>query len=394
MKIAIVCPIDLSIVAFCGALIEFLQDGNKNTVYAVCDVHGVRGESTHGYYTKIMKSWGVSHLPIKYYQFLSLTKDTTYIFSLYKILRKEKFDMVINIATKANVYGSIVAKLIGTKRIVCSVWGLGITFVDSGKLKNRLLKAFIVWLYRVAFRLSDRVWFTNEYDYNWFICRGIVKPPKVFLTKNYVNTDDYSPNSVSQEEILNLKKEFRLNEKDKVVVMVARMSWAKGVKEFVEAAAILRDKYPMVKFILIGPRDDGSPDSVPESYLKKNEKYDNFIWTGFRTNVKAFYAMSDLTVLPTYYREGGFPRGLTEAMSMGKPIITTDSVHCRATVEDGKNGYHVPIKDSQALANAIEKTISDDDKRGAFGRYSRFKAVNELDERKIVSHVVKEMFVT
>ena len=76
---------------------------------------------------------------------------------------------------------------------------------------------------------------------------------------------------------------------------------------------------------------------------------------------------------------------------MGKPIITTDSVHCGATVEDGKNGYHVPIRDSNALANAIEKIIIDDDKRDAFGRYSRLKAVNEFDERKIVSQVVKEM---
>ena len=173
--------------------------------------------------------------------------------------------------------------------------------------------------------------------------------------------------------------------------MLARMSRAKGVREVVEAASILRDKYPMVIFILVGPWDDGSSDSVSESYLRENEKYDNFISTGFRKNVQIFYAVSDLAVLPSYYREGGFPRGLTEAMSMGKPIITTDSVHCRATVEDRKNGYHVPIKDSKALANAIEKIIADHDKKVKFGRYSRVKALNEFDERKIVSQVVQEI---
>lgn len=391
MKIAIVCPNDFSIVSFCKVLVELLQDGGKNKVYAVCGVHGVHGENTHGHYRNIMQTWGVVHIPIKYYRFFSISRDFYYIFSLHKILRKEKFDMVINIATKPNVYGSVVAKLTKVKKILCSVWGLGVTFADNGKLKTKLLKAFVLWLYRIAFRLSDKVWFTNEYDYNWFISMQIVKPPKVFLTKNYVNTDDYSPDSVSQEQILNLRKEFGLNKNDKVVVMVARMSWAKGVKEFVEAAAILRDKYPMVKFILVGPRDDGSPDSVPVSYLRENEKYDNFIWTGFRKNVQEFYAISDLAVLPTYYREGGFPRGLTEAMSMEKPIITTNSVHCSATVEDGKNGYQVPIKDSQALANAIEKIITDDAKREAFGRYSRLKALDEFDERKVVSQVVKEM---
>lgn len=388
MKIAIVCPNDFSIVSFCKVLVELLQDGGKNTVYGVCDVHY---ENTHGHYTSIMKTWGVVHIPIKYYRFFSISKDFYYIFSLYSILRKEKFDMVINIATKPNIYGSVVAKLTGVKKIVCSVWGLGVTFADNGKLKAKLLKIFVLRFYRIAFRFSDKVWFTNEFDYNWFISMRIVTPPKVFLTKNYVNTDDYSPDSVSQEQILNLRKEFELNEKDKVVVMVARMSWAKGVKEFVEASGILRDKYPMVKFILVGPRDDGSSDSVPESYLRENEKYDNFIWTGFRKNVQEFYAMSDLAVLPSYYREGGYPRGLTEAMSMEKPIITTNSVHCSATVEDDKNGYRVPIKNSQALANAIEKIITNDAKRKAFGKYSRLKALNEFDERKIVSQVVKEI---
>lgn len=388
MKIAIVCPNDFSIVSFCKVLVELLQDGGKNTVYGVCDVHY---EKTHGYYTNIMQSWGVVHIPIKYYRFFSIGKDSHYICSLYKILRKEKFDMVVNIATKPNIYGSIVAKLTGVKKIVCSVWGLGVTFADNDKLKTKLLKKIVLCLYRIAFRLSDKVWFTNEFDYNWFISFGIVKPPKVFLTKNYVNTDDYAPNSVGQEQISNLRNELRLNDEDRVVVMVARMSWAKGVKEFVEASGILRDRYPMVKFILVGPRDDGSSDSVPESYLRENKKYDNFIWTGFRKNVQEFYAMSDLAVLPSYYREGGYPRGLTEAMSMEKPIITTNSVHCCATVEDDKNGYRVPIKDSQALANAIETIITDDSRRKAFGKYSRLKVLNEFDERKVVTQVVKEI---
>ena len=391
MKIAIILPNDFSIVTFCGALVEFLQNGDQNKVYAVCGVHGQHGENTSGYYSEIMKSWGVAHLPISYYRFLSVRKDIKYIFSLYRILRNEKFDMVVNIATKANIYGSIIAKIIGTKNIACSVWGLGVNFGDHPGIKEKGVKSLILLLYKIAFRFCNRVWFTNEHDYNWFLSKRIVKPSKSFLTRNYVNTSYYSPVSVPQHKILDLRRELGLNLNDRSVVMVARMSWAKGVKEFVEAAAILRDGYPTVKFILVGPMDDGSPDCVPESYLKENEKYQNFVWTGFRKDVPVFYALADLAVLPSYYREGGFPRGLTEAMAMGKPIITTDSVHCRATVEDGKNGYHVPIKDSKALASAIEKIIVDNDKMEKFGRYSREKALNELDERKIVSEVVRKM---
>jgi len=207
--------------------VEFLQEGNKNTVYAVCCVHGVHGENTKGYYKEVMKSWGVLHLPIKYYRFLSVRKDIVYMFSLYKILRKEKFDMVINIATKANVYGSILAKLIGTKKITCSVWGLGVNFADEGGWKRKLFRKVILCCYRIGFHLSDKIWFTNEFDFNWFVSDGIVTREKAFLTKNYVNTETYSPNSVTKEEVANLRKEFDIKGNNKVVVMVARMSWAK-----------------------------------------------------------------------------------------------------------------------------------------------------------------------
>jgi N,N'-diacetylbacillosaminyl-diphospho-undecaprenol alpha-1,3-N-acetylgalactosaminyltransferase len=388
MKIAIVCPNDFTVVTFCGSLVRLLQDNGVNSVYAVCDVHSEQpGES----FATIMKSWGVRHLPVTFYRFLSARKDVTYTWSLYRILRREKFDIVINIATKANVYGSIAARLAGTRRIVCSVWGLGVTFGDHRGLKARALRGVVTSLYRIGFLASSRVWFTNEADYLLFVSKKVVSPAKAFLTKNYVNTDVYAQASVTSEQVLALRQEFRLQHDDKVVVMVARMSWAKGVREFVEAAGLLRDDLPMLKFILIGPKDDGSSDSVPESYLRQHEAAGNFIWTGFRRDVQTFYAASVLAVLPSYYREGGFPRGLTEAMCMGKPVITTDSVHCRATVEHGKNGYHVPIKDSKALAYAIKEIVTDEDKMERFGRYSRAKAVNEFDENKIALEVVREI---
>jgi N,N'-diacetylbacillosaminyl-diphospho-undecaprenol alpha-1,3-N-acetylgalactosaminyltransferase len=154
----------------------------------------------------------------------------------------------------------------------------------------------------------------------------------------------------------------------------------------------LHSELPEVKFILVGPLDEGSPDSIPKSYLIENNKHNNFMWIGFRREVKELYAIADLAVLPSYYREGGFPRALTEPMAMGKPVITTNSVHCRGTVEEGKNGYLVPVKDSKALADAIAILINDDNKRKEFGRYSRLKAENEFNEKVIVPKVVKEFF--
>ena len=388
MKIAIVCPNDFTIVTFCGALVRLLQDNNRNEVYAVCDVHD---EIPRGYYTDIMTSWGVYHVPLDYYRFVSVPKDIRYLWALYRIMATERFDIVVNIATKANVYGSITAKLAGTRKIVCAVWGLGMAFAADRRGSAKVLRRIVLLLYRIGFRVSDRIWFTNQADYEWFVSTGVASAGKAFLTKNYVNTAVYSPDSVTRVQIDDLREEFGLKDKENVVVMVARMSWAKGVREFIEAATMLRTEMPSTKFILVGPSDEGSSDSVPESFLRECEKSGNFVWAGFRKEVQVFYAASDVAVLPSYYREGGFPRGLTEAMSMGKPIITTNSVHCRGTVEHGKNGYHVPVKDSKALARAIKKIITDKDRKREFGMYSRRKVMNEFDEMEVVSQVVRQI---
>jgi len=163
------------------------------------------------------------------------------------------------------------------------------------------------------------------------------------------------------------------------------------VREYVEAAGILRKELPDLKFLLVGPEDVGSSDRVPHSYLSDSEQNKNFMWLGFRRDVKELYSISDVAAYPSYYREGGYPRGLTEPMAMNKPVITTDSIHCSGTVEDGRNGFVVPIRDSTALADAIRRIISDDELAKNFGDYSRMKAVNEFDETTVIRQVVQQI---
>ena len=386
MKIAVVCPDDLSVVLFCKGIIDAVRTVEKSEVFVVCDVYG---EGTNGYYTEVIKSWGVNHVPLKMNRHINLFADLRYTGSLYKIFRDHKIDTVINISTKPNIYGTLAARLAHVKRTLCSVWGRGTAFVDHADWTTKMLKYLLLSLYFVSFRLSSKVWFTNINDYDYFLSNNIVPKDKTILTKNYVSTDDYVPYALSNEKSVNYKKEFHLGDQDRVIIMVARMIWAKGVGEFAEAAEILRDRLPFVKFILVGPEETTSPDAVPEMYLKDAERKANFMWIGFRNDVKDLYALSDVAVLPSYYREGGYPRALTEPMAMGKPVIAADSIDCRAPVENGRNGFLVPIKDSKALAAAIETLMVDEKKREEFGRYSRMKAVTEYDEKVIVRQVVE-----
>jgi N,N'-diacetylbacillosaminyl-diphospho-undecaprenol alpha-1,3-N-acetylgalactosaminyltransferase len=387
MKIALVAPLDLSFVLFCKGIVDNLNEINDIELVLISDVHG-----KDNYCSNIIKKWNVKFIPIKCHRYVNLIKDLNYIFSLYKIFKKEKFDAVINIATKPNIYGSIAGHFANVNKIFCSVWGRGSVFVDNKKsVKEKLIKFILLKLYKRAFNVCSKVWFTNQYDLNYFKSVKLIDNNKIILTKNYVPTDDYAPYILSHHREVVLRNELKMKKEDKLVVMVGRLIWAKGVREFVESSKILKDKLPWLKFVFIGPVEKGISDVVPESYLRENEKTGNFIWTGFRKDVKDIYALADLAVLPSYYKEGGYPRALTEPMSMGKPIIAADSPDCRGPVEHEKNGYLIPIKNSKALADGIEKIMLDDSLRETMGKYSRKKAVRDFDEKMIVHDVLSKM---
>jgi glycosyltransferase involved in cell wall biosynthesis len=92
-------------------------------------------------------------------------------------------------------------------------------------------------------------------------------------------------------------------------------------------------------------------------------------------------------VLPTYYREG-IPRTILEAMAMGKPVITTDSPGCRETVEENVNGHLIPVKDSNSLAQALEKLIRDKDLREKMGKAGREKVITEFSDEVVIEQIL------
>ncbi len=384
MRIAIICTYDFSIAWSLEIFVKKLLLDNEVTV--ISDIHdGYK----YGHYLKIMKQWGVKHKYIKASRFISPFQDLKYLISLFRILRNEHFDIVINIATKPNIYGSIAARLTNVKKIVCFGWGLGLVFAKTKNIRNAVLKRIINSLYRYAFKVSHKVWFTNKNDRDYFISKKMIDIDKTILTPGFVNTNQYSPSSVPKNISINLRHELGYADSDKIVLMVARMSWAKGVEQFCQASDRLSNDYPHVKFLLVGSQDIGSRDCVPTSYLKGYEEHENFAWLGYRIDIKELYSISYLAVFPSYYKEGGWPRGLTEPMAMGKPVITTDSEDCSSAVDDGINGLLVPVKDSISFAKAIENIINNEKLASDFGLKSREKAVNELDEELIMNQLIK-----
>ena len=181
------------------------------------------------------------------YRYINLSKDIKYFISLYKIFRSNKFDVVINFTTKPNIYGVFAAYLAGVRDIFMAVRGLGRTFAKPKTKKELALHYLVKFLYRLSSYLSSKVWFTNEDDMNIFLKSKMLRIDKAILTRNAVDISKWHPKNISNTKINNLKNEFNIKEGDLVILMVARLIWSKGIKEFVEASKVLSLKYPNLK---------------------------------------------------------------------------------------------------------------------------------------------------
>jgi glycosyltransferase involved in cell wall biosynthesis len=154
------------------------------------------------------------------------------------------------------------------------------------------------------------------------------------------------------------------------VIFTARMVREKGTMVLIEAAERLRKEYEdKVDFWLCG-RLSATPGSITKDELQTHCDGSYIQWLGFRTDVKELLQKSSIVAFPSWYREG-VPKSLIEATAIGRPIITCNSIGCKDVVEDGVNGFLIPIKDSAALAEKLRILIEDAELRRKMGEASR-----------------------
>lgn len=382
MKIAFIIPDDLSFLTFRkGLIVALIKLGHD-----VCLI------STAGESVPKLEKLGARHIPANLDRFINPLSDIRLLIQFYRIFRKENFDIVHNFTIKPNTFGTIMAYLTGCKKIFNSVTGLGFMFYDPSEKSfvSKILKTCIKCLFQISSRLSDKTWFQNSDDANYFIENRIIKPEKVVMVKSGgINLDEWKLPEAKAISDLKLKAGFQAE--DILVVMVTRALHSKGIHEFLFAMEQLTGKYPKVKFVLAGGAEENLDRGVPASYLREKAANHPFFWLGHQKNVLNVFAISDIVVHPSYYREG-VPRCLLEAMALKKPIVTTDSVGCRETVDDGVNGFLVPIKDGEGVTEKIEFLIKDPNLRHTMGVAGYEKTKREFDEKLIVSALLKDLY--
>lgn len=309
---------------------NFREDLVKDIIKKNYDVSVVVPESG---FSEQFKNLGAKEIVIEMNKnTTSITKNLTYIFTLKKIIKKEKPDIVFSYTIKPIVLGSLAARMNKIKNIYSMVTGLGHLYEKEVSFKTKIIRFVCGILYKISFRYNKKVIFQNQDDIDEVVKRKYLKRDKCELVSGSgVNMKKFKKSNLPDEDIF---------------IMVSRVLKSKGVIEYFEAAKMVKEKYPYARFIYIG-RIDKTSYSIDYSSLKPYID-DNIIeYIPETNNVFEYLKNARVYVLPSYYREG-IPRASLEALATAKPIITTDSIGCREVI-NGKNGFLVKPKDINDL---------------------------------------------
>ncbi|MGJ5643144.1 glycosyltransferase family 4 protein [Formosa sp. S-31] len=301
-------------------------------------------------------------------------KDIKAIKELQQILKERQIDLVFPYTVKPVIYGSLAANSLNIP-VISLITGLGFTFSGLTQ-KAKILQRLNEILYKISIRKNKVIVFQNKDDYQLFLDRNILtsKNKVAFVSGSGVNLNKYK---------------YRINNNviDSVrFLFVARLIKEKGIDLYLAAAEALKNKYPKTEFHVIGIPET-SPTAI--SISKLNELHDKniIIYHGKQSNVAEHLHNTDVFVLPTYYREG-IPRSILEALSVGLPIITTNTPGCKETVITDKNGILISPQNYNELKEALEYFILNKEKIKNMGINSRKYAEDKFDVNIINNELI------
>lgn len=300
-------------------------------------------------------------------------RDIATIVRLTRLYGRLRPDVVQHIAVKPVLYGSIAARLTGIPSVVNTVAGLGYVF-SSTEVLARVLRPLVAAGYRMALApRRHQLVVQNGDDLEFFVRHAGVARERAHVIRGVgVDVERFAP----------------VPEPDAVpcVLLPARLLRDKGVVEFVAAARLLRDRGIIARFAIAGDRDPQNPGAVSAQQVEAWSAEGAVEFLGWQRDMAAVLSTAHIICLPSY-REG-LPTALTEAAACGRPIVTCDVQGCREVVRDGDNGLLVPPRDPVALADALERLITDAALRARMGMRGRERALAEFSTGRIVGETL------
>jgi lipopolysaccharide/colanic/teichoic acid biosynthesis glycosyltransferase/glycosyltransferase involved in cell wall biosynthesis len=336
----------------------------------------VVGVSAPGPYVRTLEEHGIRHVPLQRSTRSSdPLADLATALDFARICRQLRPDIVHTHNPKPGVYGRVVARACGAPGVVNTNHGL---YAQPG---DRLAKRVGVYAAeRVAAAFSDAELVQNPEDLALLRRLG-VPAARLHLLGNGVDLSRFVPGQATGRRE-QLRSELGISDGEIVIGLVGRLVVEKGYRAVFDAAVRLRAFRPETRFIVVGPREPEKADAISQAEIDQATADAGMMFLGARDDVEQLYLAMDVYVLASH-REG-FPRSAMEAAAMGLPIVATDIRGCRQVVDDGINGYLVPLHDPISLAAALIALADDSDLRLRMGEASRQKALAQFDDRRQV----------
>ncbi|NLO71927.1 MAG: glycosyltransferase family 4 protein [Porphyromonadaceae bacterium] len=357
-RIAFVGNSSFSIYKFrLGVMKNFIEDGYS--VYAIAPEDD---------YSTFFEKENIKYIPLTIdAQGTNILKDILYLNSLINIYKQNNIDFIFHYTIKPIIYGSFACRFLKIPSIAITT-GLGYAF-ESKNFLNKI----VTGLYRASLKSVLEVWFLNKNDKEVFLKNTIIPENKTFILNGEgIDSNYYFP--VEKEE----------DNKKLVFLLLSRLIKDKGIKEYVNAARILKSRNLNVECQLLGKVEPESSKTISINEVNSWHSEGVINYLGESIDVRDFIAKSDCVVLPSHYNEG-VPRCLMEGMSMEKPIITTNNVGCIELIRDGVNGFMCTKRDPQDLADKMEKMSKlNSAEREEMGKNGRALILEKFDEKAII----------
>ena len=304
----------------------------------------------------------------------SLVSEFKSIVNLIRVYRQERPDLVHHVALKPSLYGSLAALFASVPAVVNAVTGLGFVFTAGHWLRGVLQPLVRITGRLLLSRAGSRIIVQNPNDMETLEKAGIIRRGRANLIRGSgVDLLEFPPQP-DPEGV-------------PTIAIVSRLLWNKGVGELVEASRVLRNRGLKVRTLLIGLPDPDNPTSISEEQLCEWHDDELVQWWGYRDSIADVWRQAHVAVLPSY-REG-LPKSLLEAASCARPIVATDVPGCREIVRPGENGILVPVRDAQALADALETLLRDRKLRQAMGAKSRALVESQFHQDRVIAETIK-----
>ena len=337
--------------------------------FLIAQGHEIYAVAPEDNYSPRLEALGCRYIPVKLdNKGVNPLKDLKYFYHLYQIYASIRPQVVLHYTIKPNIYGTLAAKLLGIP-VINNVSGLGTAFLrkDLGAKIARLL-------YRLAFRFPAKVFFQNSQDKALFVEQNLVAEARTaLLPGSGICLESFRPQP-------------QPSAKGFVFLLIARLIYDKGIREYVEAIRLLRKQGIEARFQLLGAfeKDPRNKLNIAPEQVAEWQREGLIEYLGSTEQVQPFIAQAHCIVLPSY-REGT-PRVLLEAASMARPLVASDVPGCREVLMHEENGFLCEVQNAQSLADAMLRMYSvSEEERLQMGLRGREKMEKEFDEQLVIA---------